>query len=397
MLQNHIRLNDLLTRNLNIQWFEGVALVQSVCRLVIAGKRSSQDFPPPSEIRIAPDGSVSLIGASTGAGVAGAAHTLAQMLSDDVPVRLRLIVAQATASESSYATLGEFSEALAYFERPDAAQILQQLYARAVLAGPRAEVRTHVDRAPAAEDPLVASKRSSARQSVQRTTVMAATVAVVACATVWFLGFRGGTASLDAALDTLKQRLGVPGEIASPDVAAKDSTGSAAAGRGRRAGRPRPKGSLSDQVRQLPFGTPLAPRPVNEIWTSMVPNTLTPTFHDVEPIVVIASAVGGTPVNELDDDRLYSNEDARVTPPRNVYPKLPAVADSVYAARSDPRTILELIVAADGLVERVRPRTPVRNVHEFMLLSAAKAWRFEPATVDGRPVRFLHRIAIPTP
>jgi len=49
---------------------------------------------------------------------------------------------------------------------------------------------------------------------------------------------------------------------------------------------------------------------------------------------------------------------------------------------------------ADGRVEHVRLRTPPRDVHEFMLVSAAKAWRFEPATVDGRPVRFRHSVAI---
>ena len=57
-------------------------------------------------------------------------------------------------------------------------------------------------------------------------------------------------------------------------------------------------------------------------------------------------------------------------------------------------TILDLLVAADGRVEHVRLRTPPRDVHEFMLVSAAKAWRFEPATVQGRPVRFRLSVAI---
>ena len=39
-------------------------------------------------------------------------------------------------------------------------------------------------------------------------------------------------------------------------------------------------------------------------------------------------------------------------------------------------------------------RTTPRDVHEFMLVSAAKACRFEPATVDGLPVRFRHSVAI---
>jgi outer membrane biosynthesis protein TonB len=51
---------------------------------------------------------------------------------------------------------------------------------------------------------------------------------------------------------------------------------------------------------------------------------------------------------------------------------------------------LELTIGANGLVERVKMLSAPRNVHEFMLLSAAKAWRFEPARIDGHPVRFRH-------
>ena len=59
--------------------------------------------------------------------------------------------------------------------------------------------------------------------------------------------------------------------------------------------------------------------------------------------------------------------------------------------------MLDLLISTDGRVEHVRLRTPPRDVHEFMLVSAAKAWRFDPATVHGRPVRFLHSVAITSP
>ena len=93
-----------------------------------------------------------------------------------------------------------------------------------------------------------------------------------------------------------------------------------------------------------------------------------------------------------DSDKIYSRSDASVTPPRQVYPALPA--DPAPGTRREDLTVLDLVVAADGQVEHVRMRTSPRDVHEFMLVSAAKAWRFEPATVDGRPVRFRHSVAI---
>jgi outer membrane biosynthesis protein TonB len=116
-----------------------------------------------------------------------------------------------------------------------------------------------------------------------------------------------------------------------------------------------------------------------------------PLFRDPEPLIVIAS----TDENEGTDGPggpIYSRDDADVTPPRSVYPKLPREATNGPGAKG--RTVLELIVATNGLVERVRLQTAPRDIHEFMFLSAAKAWRFEPATVAGRPVRFLQRISI---
>ena len=88
---------------------------------------------------------------------------------------------------------------------------------------------------------------------------------------------------------------------------------------------------------------------------------------------------------------VYSRTDPDVVPPQSVYPKLPSDRPGVTA---DGRTVLDLLISADGRVEHVRVRTPPRDVHEFMLVSAAKAWRFDPATVHGRPVRFLHSVAI---
>ena len=78
-------------------------------------------------------------------------------------------------------------------------------------------------------------------------------------------------------------------------------------------------------------------------------------------------------------------------PPQSIYPKLPADRPGVSA---DGRTVLDLLISAEGQVESVRMRTPPRDIHEFMLVSAAKAWRFDPATVHGRPVRFLYSVAI---
>jgi hypothetical protein len=88
---------------------------------------------------------------------------------------------------------------------------------------------------------------------------------------------------------------------------------------------------------------------------------------------------------------IYSKADSGVTPPRQVYPALPAQPPTEMKSAF---TVVDLVIAPDGLVERVHLRTTPRDIHEFMLLSAAKAWRFEPALLDGRPVRFLLSVAL---
>ena len=96
--------------------------------------------------------------------------------------------------------------------------------------------------------------------------------------------------------------------------------------------------------------------------------------------------------DESASDPIYSKSDSEVTPPQQVYPALPAELPAAVMKRA--LTVVDLVIAPDGLVERVHLRTPPRDIHEFMLLSAAKAWRFEPALLDGRPVRFLHSVAL---
>ena len=50
-----------------------------------------------------------------------------------------------------------------------------------------------------------------------------------------------------------------------------------------------------------------------------------------------------------------------------------------------------------GEVERVKLLSPPRSVHESMILSAIKTWRFRPAMKDGQPVRYRRLIPISLP
>ncbi len=155
-MQTQRRLDDILDRDIGIQWFEGVALVQAVCEQVLAHGRADA-FPSAADIAVEADGSVAVLGHSAGLPVVAAGHLLAGMAGDDVPVRLRLAINEATAAESPYPHLAAFSEALAYFERPGRRELIAAVYARAAAAPSRSIARPR--QSPAPEVPKGRSNR----------------------------------------------------------------------------------------------------------------------------------------------------------------------------------------------------------------------------------------------
>ena len=92
---------------------------------------------------------------------------------------------------------------------------------------------------------------------------------------------------------------------------------------------------------------------------------------------------------------LFDSRDVNVTPPATIRLKLPTLADE--AAWNGQIGVVETIISASGSVEQVKLVTPPETVHQAMILSAIKTWRFRPAELDGLPVRYrqLIHVAIP--
>ena len=92
---------------------------------------------------------------------------------------------------------------------------------------------------------------------------------------------------------------------------------------------------------------------------------------------------------------LFDSRDVNVTPPATIRHKLPTLADE--AAWNEQIGVVETIISASGSVEQVKLLSPPESVHQAMILSAIKTWRFRPAELDGLPVRYrqLIQVAIP--
>ena len=56
--------------------------------------------------------------------------------------------------------------------------------------------------------------------------------------------------------------------------------------------------------------------------------------------------------------------------------------------------VLELVIDNSGNVESAKMRVPVNGQYDRMATAAAKTWQYQPATIDGTPVKFVKRINV---
>jgi hypothetical protein len=85
---------------------------------------------------------------------------------------------------------------------------------------------------------------------------------------------------------------------------------------------------------------------------------------------------------------VYSESDTDVTPPIQTYPRF---VEPIAPNHPGASPFL-IVINEHGLVESAvlaRPPADMRQaVSGTLLLSVAKAWRFQPATRDGQPVKY---------
>ena len=89
--------------------------------------------------------------------------------------------------------------------------------------------------------------------------------------------------------------------------------------------------------------------------------------------------------------KLYTSEDRDVIPPQAIRQQIPAFPGKVTMAKSG---VLELVIDRSGNVESAMMRVSVNAQYDRMATTAAKNWQYQPATVDGAPVKFVKRIQV---
>ena len=284
MSHDQIRLDDLLARDVSVQWFEGVALVQALCRQLAPRSGADDMFPGVSQITFASDGTVTIGGVAATRAVPEAGHLLARMRSDDAPVRLRLLVTQATAEDATSGSLHEFSESLAYFERPNPEAILSALHARAAVAPPARRQDAEIAEPVAERTPRASSREPRARKR-RRPVVRAAAAILRLAVTGLFVraGLRNGR--LASVVEGLKRAVATPPEAT---IDTRNDEGTEGSSRGADHGRRR------RDPRATPIGRPCGVRgaitlpPASGLEPPIV--TTPPVLEDVLPAGAPASS-----------------------------------------------------------------------------------------------------------
>lgn len=91
--------------------------------------------------------------------------------------------------------------------------------------------------------------------------------------------------------------------------------------------------------------------------------------------------------------RVYSSDDADVRPPVVVRQELPRVP-ALIAQQTRSRGLLELVIDEQGRVAAMTMRTSLHPMYDSLLLTAARDWRYRPATQNGKPVKYRKLIQV---
>jgi TonB family protein len=440
-----ITLRDVVTRETPLEWFDSVAIVQAVCAESVRQAGSAVARIPDLEwVVLTQNGEVVLTDPGPDQpAVLRAARLLQSLLPEGrTPASLRLLVLTALASTPTprYVSLGEFSEALAYFDRPDRQAVLAGVHAvatqlpaaaadtsvRSRLAGGEAlepapivlpelspedanALEAFLPEARWKENEAIKPASRAGRARPLRLVAALCPTLVVGLFGVWWLWPGGAVATLPAprppaALRAAAEALRpsppaeaevtpAPAVVTSPPVVAALTTSGRLARAPARLERERARRAVATQA----FPGALQPRIPADAGPSLKeppsPNGGLLDTTRRQPAAAVDEVIFLQPDAPAEPPRsggrmgpIYSAEDADVKPPVAIGRAFPY--DPPPGVPPDRLVRVEIVVSPTGFVESARVVGGARTYFDGMVLSAAKTWTFQPATRDERPVTY---------
>jgi TonB family protein len=99
------------------------------------------------------------------------------------------------------------------------------------------------------------------------------------------------------------------------------------------------------------------------------------------------------PKPKADPNRVYGGDDPDVVAPVAVHQEMPRMPPMV-TAQARGRGVLEIVIDQKGRVTSAAVRESVHPIYDSLVLTAARDWKYQPATFDGQPVKYRKLIQI---
>jgi TonB family protein len=72
---------------------------------------------------------------------------------------------------------------------------------------------------------------------------------------------------------------------------------------------------------------------------------------------------------------------------------LPSFPSSINVPQQ-AQGVIEVVINEQGRVEHALMRQPLNPTYDRQALAAARSWQYQPATVDGAPVKFRKTVLV---
>ena len=89
--------------------------------------------------------------------------------------------------------------------------------------------------------------------------------------------------------------------------------------------------------------------------------------------------------------RIYSASDPNVVPPIALHQQIPPYPGQIRVPQTG---VIEVLIDTTGGVESASMVSPINPHYDRLAVGAARLWRYQPARVDGVPVKFVKRIQV---
>jgi TonB family protein len=106
-----------------------------------------------------------------------------------------------------------------------------------------------------------------------------------------------------------------------------------------------------------------------------------------------AAAAAAPAPAQVDHQKVFTIEDEGVSPPIPIRQDVPRVPTQI-ANQSRDRGFLDVTIDEQGRVVSATLRISLHPIYDSQLLAATRDWRYQPATFNGKPVKFRKIIQI---